>query len=205
MDYIFWLVIGIMLMAIELVIPGGIAGLIGYSVFMWGVFIGLGGTDLALYAVLGITILLVVLLLTFFNHFSRTWIGKLFTLGQRSTAQQGYVSNDVQTDLEGKTGVAQSTLRPAGVARIDDQFVDVVTEGDFIEAGTPIVVVRVVGASDIPTCSGGRQRVARRGDECEGCEEWEECQCAQGEAQRDGFCHGPHPRRSLKVRGLNGR
>ena len=37
MDYIFWLVIGIMLMAIELVIPGGIAGLIGYSVFMWGV------------------------------------------------------------------------------------------------------------------------------------------------------------------------
>lgn len=45
MDYIFWLVIGIMLMAIELVIPGGIAGLIGYSVFMWGVFIGLGGTD----------------------------------------------------------------------------------------------------------------------------------------------------------------
>ena len=149
MDYIFWLVIGIMLMAIELVIPGGIAGLIGYGVFMWGVFIGLGGTDLALYAVLGITILLVVLLLTFFNHFSRTWIGKLFTLGQRSTTQQGYVSNDVQTDLEGKTGVAQSTLRPAGVARIDNQFVDVVTEGDFIEAGTPIVVVRVVGGRNI--------------------------------------------------------
>ena len=149
MDYIFWLVIGIMLMAIELVIPGGIAGLIGYSVFMWGVFIGLGGTDLALYAVLGITILLVVLLLTFFNHFSRTWIGKLFTLGQRFTTQQGYISNDVQTDLEGKTGVAQSTLRPAGVARIDDQFVDVVTEGDFIEAGTPIVVVRVVGGRNI--------------------------------------------------------
>ena len=149
MDYIFWLIIGLVLMAIELVIPGGIAGLIGYCLFMWGIFIGLGGTDIALYAVLGITIVLVVVLLTFFNHFSRTWIGKLFTLGQRSTAQQGYVSNDVQTDLEGKTGVAQSTLRPAGVARIDDQFVDVVTEGDFIEAGTPIVVVRVVGGRNI--------------------------------------------------------
>lgn len=73
----------------------------------------------------------------------------MFTLGQRSTTQQGYVSNDVQTDLEGKIGVAQSTLRPAGVARIDDQFVDVVTEGDFIEAGTPIVVVRVVGGRNI--------------------------------------------------------
>ena len=47
MDYIFWLIIGLVLMAIELVIPGGIAGLIGYCLFMWGVFIGLGGTDIA--------------------------------------------------------------------------------------------------------------------------------------------------------------
>ena len=121
MDYIFWLIIGLVLMAIELVIPGGIAGLIGYCLFMWGVFIGLGGTDIALYAVLGITIVLVVVLLTFFNHFSKTWIGKLFTLGQRSTTKAGYVSNDV----------------------------DVVTEGDFIDAGSPIVVLRVVGGRNI--------------------------------------------------------
>ncbi|MDU6769721.1 MAG: NfeD family protein [Veillonella sp.] len=131
MDYIFWLIIGLVLMAIELVIPGGIAGLIGYCLFMWGVFIGLGGTDIALYAVLGITIVLVVVLLTFFNHFSKTWIGKLFTLGQRST------------------GVAHTTLRPAGIAKIDGNLVDVVTEGDFIDAGSPIVVLRVVGGRNI--------------------------------------------------------
>ena len=124
MDYIFWLIIGLVLMAIELVIPGGIAGLIGYCLFMWGVFIGLGGTDIALYAVLGITIVLVVVLLTFFNHFSKTWIGKLFTLGQRSTTKAGYVSND-------------------------GNLVDVVTEGDFIDAGSPIVVLRVVGGRNI--------------------------------------------------------
>ena len=127
MDYIFWLIIGLVLMAIELVIPGGIAGLIGYCLFMWGVFIGLGGTDIALYAVLGITIVLVVVLLTFFNHFSKTWIGKLFTLGQRSTTKAGYVSNDVLKDLAGKEGVAHTTLRPAGIAKIDGNLVDVVT------------------------------------------------------------------------------
>ena len=33
MDYIFWLIIGLVLMAIELVIPGGIAGLIGYCFY----------------------------------------------------------------------------------------------------------------------------------------------------------------------------
>ncbi|MDU7144352.1 MAG: NfeD family protein [Veillonella sp.] len=136
MDYIFWLIIGLVLMAIELVIPGGIAGLIGYCLFMWGVFIG-------------ITIVLVVVLLTFFNHFSKTWIGKLFTLGQRSTTKAGYISNDVLEDLVGKEGVAHSTLRPAGIAKIDGNLVDVVTEGDFIDAGSPIVVLRVVGGRNI--------------------------------------------------------
>ena len=137
MDYIFWLIIGLVLMAIELVIPGGIAGLIGYCLFMWGVFIGLGGTDIALYAVLGITIVLVVVLLTF------------FTLGQRFTTKAGYVSNDVLKDLAGKEGVAHTTLRPAGIAKIDGNLVDVVTEGDFIDAGSPIVVLRVVGGRNI--------------------------------------------------------
>ena len=149
MDYIFWHVIGLILMAIELVIPGGIAGFIGYCLFMWGVFIDLGGSDTALYAVLGITIILVIVLVTFFNHFSRTWIGKLFTLGQRSTTKAGYVSNNVLKDLVGKQGVAHTTLRPAGIAKIDGDLVDVVTEGDFIDAGSPIVVLRVVGGRNI--------------------------------------------------------
>ena len=149
MDYIFLLIIGIVLMAIELVIPGGIAGLIGYCFFMWGVFIGLGSTDVALYAVLGITIVLVVVLLTFFNYFSKTWIGKLFTLRQRSTTEAGYVSNDVLNDLVGKKGIAYTTLRPAGIAKIDGNLVDVVTEGDFIDAGSPIVMLRVLGGRNI--------------------------------------------------------
>lgn len=47
--------------------------------------------------------------------------------------------------LLGLTGTAQSTLRPAGLAKIGEQFVDVVSEGDYIEAGTSIQVVEVEG------------------------------------------------------------
>ena len=92
---------------------------------------------------------LFVLIIVFFNHFEKTWIGKLFTLGQRSTTKAGYVSNDVLEDLAGKEGVAHTTLRPAGIAKIDGNLVDVVTEGDFIDAGSPIVVLRVVGGRNI--------------------------------------------------------
>jgi membrane-bound serine protease (ClpP class) len=45
----------------------------------------------------------------------------------------------------GRTGTALSPLRPAGIADIDGARVDVVSDGDFIEAGTPILVTRVDG------------------------------------------------------------
>ncbi|MEP6955568.1 MAG: NfeD family protein, partial [Chthoniobacterales bacterium] len=41
----------------------------------------------------------------------------------------------------GAAGKALTTLRPSGKARIADQVVDVVTEGDFIAAGTAVEVV----------------------------------------------------------------
>ena len=52
-------------------VPGGILGLIGYCAFLWGVFVALGEGTVALYAVLGLTALLIVLIIVFFNHFER--------------------------------------------------------------------------------------------------------------------------------------
>ena len=55
-------------------------------------------------------------------------------------------SSDVaQQDLEGKEGVAQSTLRPAGTALIDGVRVDVITRGEMIAARTRIKVIAVEG------------------------------------------------------------
>ncbi len=47
--------------------------------------------------------------------------------------------------LLGKIGVATSMLRPAGMAKFEDDLVDVVTEGDYIPPGTPIQVIEVEG------------------------------------------------------------
>jgi membrane-bound serine protease (ClpP class) len=46
---------------------------------------------------------------------------------------------------EGARGVAQSALRPAGKALVNGEPCDVVTDGEFIEAGEAIVVQRVEG------------------------------------------------------------
>jgi membrane-bound serine protease (ClpP class) len=45
----------------------------------------------------------------------------------------------------GKSGHATSVLRPAGIAEIDGERVDVVSDGGLIEPGTPVHVTRVDG------------------------------------------------------------
>lgn len=42
----------------------------------------------------------------------------------------------------GDRGIAESVLRPAGKARFNDHIVDVMSEGDFIDPQTPVIVVK---------------------------------------------------------------
>lgn len=47
--------------------------------------------------------------------------------------------------LVGQAGVVESACRPAGMARIAERRVDVVTRGEFIEAGERVQVAEVTG------------------------------------------------------------
>ena len=46
-------------------------------------------------------------------------------------------------DLIGALGVTSTDLRPTGVAIVKDERIHVVTEGPWLEAGTPIRVLEV--------------------------------------------------------------
>ncbi|MEZ6130098.1 MAG: hypothetical protein R3C59_15545 [Planctomycetaceae bacterium] len=45
----------------------------------------------------------------------------------------------------GDIGVTASTLRPAGKASFEDHFVDVVSDGGYIDHGVPVEIVRIAG------------------------------------------------------------
>jgi membrane-bound serine protease (ClpP class) len=66
-------------------------------------------------------------------------------LSASTAAADGYTASPDTTPLLGKTGVALTPLRPAGAARIDGQRLDVVTAGEFIEAGQPVHVAEARG------------------------------------------------------------
>ena len=60
-------------------------------------------------------------------------------------APHGATQQEKHRQLVGKTGVAQTHLRPAGAALIDGQRVDVVAEGERVDAGARVEVVAVEG------------------------------------------------------------
>jgi membrane-bound serine protease (ClpP class) len=63
------------------------------------------------------------------------------------TAMDELVSGDrgVGEISLGEIGHADSPLRPGGRARFSDSYLDVISEGEFIEAGTPIRIISRVG------------------------------------------------------------
>jgi len=49
------------------------------------------------------------------------------------------------TALTGKIGITDTSLSPAGTALIDEKIYEVKTDGEFIEAGRGVRVIRVHG------------------------------------------------------------
>ncbi|MGQ9660741.1 MAG: NfeD family protein [Kiritimatiellia bacterium] len=67
------------------------------------------------------------------------------TLGSSVGRNQGFVAAAVGDELVGLHGIAVTALRPAGVGMFGERRLDVVTRGQFVEAGAKIVVVEVRG------------------------------------------------------------
>ena len=162
--------VGLLLLAAELfVIPGfGAAGVLGFIALAAGLFISLiggqviTGQDLAragltLAIAAGALVAGGVLLVRHLPRMGRlqglilqaqvgipgavqprrrwTWLE-----GARLEAHSAPGSAE-RPSLLGATGIARSYLRPGGIAEIEGTRVDVVTEGEYLPAGTPIEVI----------------------------------------------------------------
>lgn len=66
-------------------------------------------------------------------------------LSAATSAAEGYTAAPDTSSLVGQTGIALNALRPSGAARINGQRLDVVTSGEFIEAGQPVHIVEAHG------------------------------------------------------------
>lgn len=146
---------GLVLLALEIfVIPGfGIAGALGILALLAGLIMsvtGGGATAQFILAASGRVVfsLLFALLasLVLLRFLPRLPIARRLVLQTGLGTGQEYGSAP-ESDRRwlGKHGRAASPLRPAGIAEIDGERVDVVSDGELIEAGESIEVTRVDG------------------------------------------------------------
>jgi membrane-bound serine protease (ClpP class) len=66
-------------------------------------------------------------------------------LKESLTRELGYTSSASRTDLVGVEGLALTDLRPSGTARFGSESVDVVSNGSFVKAGSPVRIVQAEG------------------------------------------------------------
>jgi membrane-bound serine protease (ClpP class) len=146
---------GAVLVALELlVIPGfGIAGILGILALLAALvlsMLGPGDTPQFIMTtaarVVGALLFALLASLALLRYLPRLPFGRQFILQTGLGAAQGYASApEGDRRWLGKRGRASSPLHPAGIAEIDGERVDVVSDGELIDAGELIKVIRVDG------------------------------------------------------------
>jgi len=137
------MVAGLALLAIEvLIIPGfGVIGVLGGASMIGSVWVAYEQLSASIAGIAVLAGLAASGLM--FWLFPKTAAGKAMVLQTAHTTRAGRPEWAL---LVGREGVVTSDLRPSGSVKIDDRPVDVVSDGQFIEKGTKVRVVRVEGA-----------------------------------------------------------
>jgi membrane-bound serine protease (ClpP class) len=150
---------GVALMLVEvLVIPGfGVAGAVGLLCFLGGLFMAMvdfGAPGFTRLDDAAAALAVAFLLALVGSYAIIRWLPGAKTF--RGIVLGSQVDRDEPASTEsgatagagpevGARGTASTDLRPAGAADFGGRRVDVVTRGEYVEAGTPVEVVEVAG------------------------------------------------------------
>ncbi len=141
------LIAGFVLLGIEMVVPGfSLPGISGIICLVAGVLLAADSVEE------GIIITLIVLALLGIMFAVLLWLlskGKLkspIILKEEQKTDQGYISSKDLEYLLGKEGTAATDLRPSGMGDFDGVVLDVLSEGTYIDKGTPLIIHRVQGS-----------------------------------------------------------
>lgn len=137
------LILGAVLLFLETLLPGMIAGILGFICLLAAVILGYRdfGYQTGSLILVGVLLGLIIGTWCWLKFFPESRVARRFI----SRGSVGELGVD-KPELLNRTGVTLTRLRPSGVATIDGQRVDVVTEGGLIERGVAIKVVAIEGS-----------------------------------------------------------
>ena len=135
-------VIGLVLVFAEMLMPGfGIFGILGAICLL--------GTSMLVAKVYGIAAFLITVVLLVIVFWVMIAIVKKTGLYNKVVLRDKQEMKDFdESTLEGMVGaegLTQTTLRPFGVAVFDGKHIDVTSDGDFIDRGCKVRIVKISG------------------------------------------------------------
>jgi membrane-bound ClpP family serine protease len=141
------LIAGLALMIYEMFTPGfAVPGALGIVLLILSVILTAESFAQALMMSLVILVILTVAFIIVLLSATKGALSRSPLVNkQRFSREDGYLSVQDMDYFVGHHGVATTVLRPTGTGDFDGVKLDVVTEGEFIERGTEITVVRVEG------------------------------------------------------------
>ncbi len=138
------IITGIILLLIEIIIPGGIIGAIGLLLLTTAIILGFSkSVELGIILLVSSSIGGLISLWISVKYFPGSKIGEQLFLAQDAKDWQAY--DEKNRELHGKFGTTHTQLAPSGIAMIDNKRVDVITQGEHIEKNEEIKVIKVEG------------------------------------------------------------
>ncbi|HBP37689.1 MAG TPA: hypothetical protein DD640_02910 [Clostridiales bacterium] len=160
-------VVGLLLMAVEIFVPGfGIAGGAGLVLLIIAIIMTAKTTAAALIMILILLALAALVLWVVLRSAKKGRLSRILVLGAAARHENGYSSTADTSDLVGKTGTAVTVLRPSGIGDFGGHRLDVVTDGGYLASGTPIIIIRTEGRrivvapvkpEDLPEVQAGKE------------------------------------------------
>lgn len=139
------LVLGLGLVLYEMFTPGfHLPGILGVMALIAAVILRAKTLTDGLITFALLLVLLVVLAFFFWRSLTKGRLSKSVVVLKESIDAQSTDREGLRA-LIGREGICLTPLRPAGNAEFDGQRVDVVSEGEFLQKGTRVVVMRVQG------------------------------------------------------------
>jgi membrane-bound serine protease (ClpP class) len=140
-------VVGIVLILLELVLPGGIIGIFGFAAFLASFFLAAENfihMGISLLIAFTISILASVVMIKVYDKKMKFF--KKLILTDSTSTESGYVSNRNRTELIGVIAHTLTDLRPSGTIIVEDERIDAVSEGGFIKKDSTVKIVKVEGS-----------------------------------------------------------
>lgn len=138
--------LGLVLLLIEAFLPNfGIIGGVGIIAVGASVVLSAASTSQGLGMLILSMFLTGIIIAISFRFLSSKGIFRHIILSYREDRELGYVGPRDYKTLIGKRGVTVTPLRPAGTALIEEQRLDVVSEGGFVPSGQVVEVTQVEG------------------------------------------------------------